>query len=290
MSTESLVMLHIIGTGCPDARAERYGSAFGLESDGKIVLIDCGPATTYKMALMGLNLLDVDHLFFTHHHFDHNADLACFALSRWDQSIAGEMLNVYGPYPTEEFVAALLGENGAFAIDWKSRLEHPASHVCHTMRGGKLPRPAPAVQARNLESGTVIENEHWSVKTVQVKHVEPTMISLAYRFDLPGSSIVFAGDCADCSELRQLAEGADTLVMACTHFSGKNTRREIADVITGTVETAAIACEAGVKKVVLTHMSPNFVKPGERERAVVEVARSFSGEIFCPDELSSIVL
>ncbi|MBI2440858.1 MAG: MBL fold metallo-hydrolase [Lentisphaerae bacterium] len=142
MKPKSTVRLHIIGSGCPDPKANRYGSAFLLELDGHGILIDCGPATTYKMARMGLDPRQVRHMFFTHHHFDHNADFPCFALTRWDQSRGHEgPLMVYGPPPTKAFTEELLGKRGAFAIDWQSRREHPASLACHMARGG-VPAPA----------------------------------------------------------------------------------------------------------------------------------------------------
>ncbi len=283
------MLLHIVGTGCPDARADRYGSSFILEIGGRGVMVDCGPATTCKMARMGIDPRSVDHLFFTHHHYDHNADFPCFVLTCWDQCRGGEApLEVYGPPPTEAFVEGLIGERGVFAIDWKSRIEHPASHFCHTQRGGSLPRPPPAVHAHDVAPGPVAKTGQWTALAARVKHVEPTMISLAYRFDTEEGSVVFAGDCADCEELRELARGAGTLVMACTYFANPPTDPALADVITGTPQAAAISREAGVKRVILTHMSPNFSSPGMKDRAVAEVARSFEGEILCPDELATV--
>jgi ribonuclease BN (tRNA processing enzyme) len=285
------MQLHVIGSGCPVACPERYGSAFVLDVAGGLTLVDCGPATTWKIARAGLRPTHVQHVFFTHHHYDHNADFPCFALTRWDESKGTEPpLEVFGPPPTEAFVEALLGERGAFAIDWKSRIEHPASHACHRQRGGVMPRPAPAMRVRDVGPGRVAETPSWPARAVRVHHVEPTMISLAYRFDTDEGSVVFAGDCGDCPELRELASGADTLVLACTHFGSLEMDRAITDVITGTREVASIAEQSGTRRVVLTHMSPGFERPGMRERAVAEVARSFGGEILCPDEHATVSL
>ena len=114
------------------------------------------------------------------------------------------------------------------------------------------------------------------------------MISMAYRFDTEHGSVVFAGDCADCEELREISNGADTLVVACTHFGSPPIHPALADVITGTPEVAEIAQEGGVGRVVLTHMSPNFERPGIRERAIAEVGRLYNGVIVCPDELTTV--
>lgn len=283
--------LHIIGSGCPTPTAKRYGSAFMLETDDRAVLIDCGPATTYKMACMGLDPRRVDTVFLTHHHFDHNADFACFALSRWDQSRGTEPpLAVIGPPPTQAFVKAQLGPQGAFAVDWNARIKHPASCYLHRQRGGVMPRPAPAVQAQDVGPGTIAANRGWTVTADRVDHVEPTMTSLAFRFETGQGSIVFAGDCADCPELRALARGANTLVIACAHFGPTEVDPALSDVITGTPETADIARETGVGRVVLTHMSPAFNTTAVKERAIADVGRTYQGLILAPDELTSLEL
>ena len=292
MSLSSSLKLHVLGSGCPSATADRYGSAFVLEMpEDDAVMVDCGPATAYKMARMGVPLVRVAHVFLTHLHYDHCADVPCFALSRWDQD-TGDLppLSVYGPAPTGRFVDRLFSEQGAFHDDWLSRVTHPASEACHRMRGGSLPRPAPVILGRDLASGDCVEGESWRCTAQWVHHVEPTLTSLAYRFETDVGTVVFAGDCGDCPELRELAHDADTLVVACTHFGAPATDPDLVDVITGTPEVAAIANEAGVRRVVLTHGSPNFIRPGEVERAVAEVARAYRGAIHYPDELTTIDL
>jgi len=282
--------LHILGSGCPAPTPEQYGSSFLLEAGHEFIMVDCGPGTTYKMARMGLPLKQVGHLFLTHHHFDHNVDFPCFALTRWDQCIGPEpVLEVYGPPPTEEFVERLLGERGAFFVDWHARIKHPASHECHTQRGGELPRPAPSVRAKDVQPGKIAETDRWVASAERVHHVEPWLESLAFRFDTDEGSILFASDCGDCRELRELAKGADTLVLACTYF-GSAISPPLADVITGTDQVVGIANEAGAKRVILTHVSPNFSRPGIKERAVATVARSYEGEIVFPAELTTVDL
>ena len=283
--------LHVLGSGCPQPTREAYGSAFILELGGDSLMVDCGPGTTYKMGLMGIKTTQVGTVFLTHHHFDHNGDFPCFALTRWDQCTGGEPpLRVFGPEPTRVFVDRLLGPEGAFFPDWHSRVEHPASHACHTQRGGSLPRPAPTVAASDVGPGMVAEGDGWAATAARVHHVEPGLESLAYRFECDEGSILFAGDCGDCRELRELALGADTLVLACTHFGRGRMAHAIADVITGTTEVAGIATGAGSGRVVLTHVSPNFSLPGVKEGAVADVARHYGGSIVFPAELSTVDL
>jgi len=259
-----------------------------LKVGADCVMIDCGPATTYKMVRMGIMPVKLGHLFLTHHHFDHNVDFPCFALTRWDLSKGTEPpLKVYGPSPTRTFVERLLGKDGAFFVDWNSRIQHPVSQAIHKRRGGVLPRPAPAIEARDVGPGTIAKSDSWVATAARVHHVEPWLESLAYRFDTDQGSIVFAGDCGDCPTLRQLAKGADTLVIACVYI-GRT--KAYADIITGTAEVAEIAQEAGVRRVVLSHAAPGLARPGRKERAIDDVARTYKGTVLFPEELTTVDL
>ena len=90
--------IHILGAGTPTPTPTRFGSAYVLDVDGEKVMFDCGPAATHKLVKAGLWPTEIDYLFFTHHHFDHDIDYPCFLLCRWDQSIGKEnKLRVFDP-------------------------------------------------------------------------------------------------------------------------------------------------------------------------------------------------
>ena len=93
--------LYLLGTGTPTPTKSRFGTSFVLQLDEDCIMFDCGPAATYKLVKAGLFPTQIDYLFFTHHHFDHNSDYPCFLLCRWDQSTGKEnRLQVLGPPPT----------------------------------------------------------------------------------------------------------------------------------------------------------------------------------------------
>jgi ribonuclease Z len=121
----------IIGCGTPTPLPDRFGSSYVVQVGDEKLLFDCGPATTWKLARAGINTTEIDDVFFTHHHFDHDADFPTFILTRWDQMIPRDKtLNVYGPKLTEEFTNGILDEDtGLFAHDWKARIHHPASQI-----------------------------------------------------------------------------------------------------------------------------------------------------------------
>ena len=279
--------LHIAGTGCPDPGPDRYGTCFVLEVGGQFLMFDCGPAATYKLARMGLRPTQIDRLFITHHHFDHNADLPCFLLTRWDQG-AGRcsVLHVYGPPPTEEIAERLIGENGAFIDDIKARIGHPASHACHVNRKGTLPRPGPNFEIADTQPGLVEQTDTWRVTAASVEHVKPWLQSLIYRVDSDEGSVVFTGDAGPCPAIAELSRGADTLVI-CAAFDGK-IAPAIAACVTSASDAARIGKECGVKTLILTHTTPGIARPGRREACIGRVAREYDGRVIFADELTSL--
>lgn len=284
----SVFRLHIVGAGVPPPSRTRHGSAFLLQVDREHLMIDCGPATTYKMARMGIGPKAVNHVFLTHHHFDHNADFPCFALARWDLCNGREPpLAIYGPPPTQSFVERLIGQDGVFYPDWHSRVQEPVSVKLFKKRGGVPPRPAPAFVAQDVNPGKIVQTDAWTVTAARVHHVEPTLISMAYRFETRRGSIVFAGDCGDCPELRRLAQDADTLVIACVCF-GKAEKYN--NIITGIEDVGAIAREAGVHRVVLTHIPPGMASESNKRRAIQEVKKLCKAEVLLPEEMTTIDL
>ncbi len=97
-----MTRLHVLGGGTPTPTPSRFGSAYVVEVAGEHLMFDCGPAATHKLVKAGLAPTQIDYVFFTHHHFDHDIDYPCFVLCRWDQSIGEENdLRVYGPTLTE---------------------------------------------------------------------------------------------------------------------------------------------------------------------------------------------
>ena len=109
--------LYMLGTGTPTPTPERFGTSFVLQIGEEFIMVDCGHATTYKLVRAGLKPTQIDHLFFTHHHSDHNADYPGFLMCRFDQSTGAEnILHVRGPEPTSIMTLRLYGPRGVFRI------------------------------------------------------------------------------------------------------------------------------------------------------------------------------
>lgn len=281
-----MTRVFVLGAGTPTPTPHRFGSAFAVEIGGEYAMFDCGPAATYKLVKAGIFPTQVNYLFFTHHHFDHDVDYPCFLLCRWDQSIGKEpTLQVYGPTLTETITERILGEQGAFVHDWKARVNHPLSQRVHVNRGGTLPRKPPSVQVKDVGPGLVHRGSDWQVSAAPAEHVQPWLDSLAYRLDTADGSIVFTGDTQPCRSVIELARGAAMLLCMCWDDQERMVAGGEALGQCGTTGAAEMAREAGVKKLVLVHIGPHLSSHGPMEKGIGDVRRVYDGEVIFADEL-----
>ncbi len=290
-----MTRIYVLGAGTPTPTPTRFGSSFVLRTGNDRIMVDCGPAATHKLVKAGLWPTEIDYLFFTHHHFDHDIDYPCFLLCRWDQSIGKEnRLRVYGPTLTEKITEGILGEDGVFAHDWKARVNHPLSQQIFVNRGGTLPRPAPDVLATDIGPGRVNVTSYtgadWQVTAAPAEHVQPYLDSLAYRFDTPDGSVVFTGDTQPCATVRDLARNAD--VMLCMCWDDQDVMDETGEAggQCGTRGAAQMAQDAGVKKLALVHIGPHLSAHGPMEKGIGDVREIYDGQVLFTDELMSMVV
>ena len=278
--------LYVLGAGTPTPY--RFGSSHVLRLGDDCIMFDCGPAATHKLVKAGLLPTQISHLFFTHHHFDHDVDYPCFLLTRWDQSIGNEKeLQVLGPTLTETLTHRLLDEKeGAFAHDWIARVNSPGSQRLNVRRGGTLPRKPPSVMAKDVGPGKIFSGGDWEVTAAVAEHVQPWLDSLAYRVDCPDGSIVFTGDTRPCESVTDLARNADVMLCCCWDDQDRMRERQESG-ICGTVDAAQLAQDAGVKKLVLVHIGHELARHPDMEKGIGDVRRVYDGEVVFAEELMS---
>lgn len=283
--------LYIVGSGGPVATPEAFGTSLVLQSGNDYLMFDCGPAATHKMVKLGLFPSNVNHLFFTHHHSDHDLDYPAFLLTRWFDD-AGHLseLQVFGPEPTELLTHKLIDlDEGAFAHDFKVRMNHPMSLLVYKIGGGTLPRKGPAVNAKDIGPGKVTEGDDWEILAAPAKHVEPWLDSLAYRFNGPKGSIVFTGDTAPCETVEALAEGVDVLVVNCVGLEDDIAAWGGNEYMIGAKATGKLASDVGAKKLILTH-NTYLMKHGPMEKGIGEITSEFTGEVINGEEMMEVKL
>jgi ribonuclease BN (tRNA processing enzyme) len=286
-----MAQVYIVASGTPTPTPSRFGSAYAVQVGGEYLMFDRGPAATHKLVKCGIFPTQVDNLFFTHHHFDHNVDYPCFLLVRWDQSIGQEnQLKVYGPTLTETITERIIGEAGAFVFDWKARVNHPLSQRVHVNRGGTLPRKPPSVLAKDVGPGVVARGRDWTVTAAPAEHVQPYLDSLAYRLDCTDGSIVFTGDTQPCRSVVDLARGADMLLCMCWDDQAIMEAAGEASGQCGTTGAAEMARQAGVKRLVLVHAGKHIATHGPMEKGIGDIRRIYDGEVIFSDELMTLTV
>ena len=282
--------MYILGAGTPTSDAERFGSSYVFQVGDDFIMFDCGPATTYKLVRAGLKPTQIDHLLFTHHHFDHDVDYPCFLLSRWNESVGEENeLQVIGPNLTERISHRLMDENeGAFAHDWIARINHPLSLNAHTSRGGRLPRPPLVVNARDVGPGKVHSGPTWEITAAPAEHVQPWLDSLAYRLETEEGSVVVTGDTRPCRSVQDLAADADLMVCLCSYVQEDIDGTPEAEYMCGSVSSAKMAQAAGAKSLALVHQSPSLDAVGMAARALADITAAYDGKVIWGRELMTI--
>ena len=158
----------------------------------------------------------------------------------------------------------------------------------HVHSGGKLPRRAPKINARDIKPGIVATGKSWEITAAPAEHVQPYLDSLAYRIDSDEGSIVFSGDTRPCQSLTDLAKGADLLVMECIklHDDWKGTAS--ADSETDTWGAGQTAQDAGVKRVLLNHQNLTLEDLIKKTQAIHEVKQFYGGPVLWADELMEV--
>lgn len=246
--------LILLGTGGgPRPRVASSASSQVIVSGNVAYVIDCGDGVARQVAFAGVPLTTVRHIFLTHHHSDHNADLGNLILLAWTTGLSTRV-DAWGPPPLEQHIRAFFQMQ---ATDINTRIRNE----------GRVPL-APLVQAHELRQGGAVAAEgNIKVTAARVDH-EPGLPSFAYRFDALDRSIVISGDTARSDALVSLARGADVLVhsafldrtavdrLVARVPNAARLRTSILSYQTSAVDAGRVAQAAGVRTLVLSHLIP----------------------------------
>jgi ribonuclease BN (tRNA processing enzyme) len=273
--------LWLLGTGTPTPSLRRMCSGYLVEAAGDLIVFDHGFGAHHRLLELGVAATQVSHAFFSHHHYDHIGDYPRLLLTRWDQG-AGNVseLEVYGPPGLRTITERLIADDGAFGLDLISRTQNRASLDVYHARGGKGERARPQPAIHELRDGDTVRREKWTVQVAEVHHFAPHLTSLGFRLDADGHSFVYSGDTGPCRALAALAADCDVLVHMCHYMTGTAFSKTFAAFTMGHMELAELAQSARVRNLVLSHVTPQFDRPGMRERVLREICAVFQGNVF----------
>jgi ribonuclease Z len=204
--------MHLVITGSGSALPDplRGGASCAVVVDGVVLQFDCGRRVLENLMLVGINPMAIDHLFFTHLHFDHISDYDYFAITNW---IAGrqEPVNVYGPAGTQSMSTGAVRRMNEMNYEFvKVILDNWPPHMA------SRPAPEPPLAVRDIDAGTVLEKNRFKVTSMQTKHLpDPSVKSLGYKVESDYGSVAISGDTAISNGMRTLARDVDILVHEC---------------------------------------------------------------------------
>jgi ribonuclease Z len=262
------MQLIITGSGSALPDPLRGGASCAVVVDGVVLQFDCGRRVLENLMLVGINPMKIDHLFFTHLHFDHIADYDYFVISNW---IAGrqEPVYVYGPKRTEAMSEGAIKHMHAMDYEFVHEiLTYWPPHM------KKRPTQEPPFKVKDVSPGVVIETDSFKVTCLETDHLPfPNMYTLGYRVDSDYGSVAISGDTGVSDGMLKLAKDVDILVHECvkpdlgmTPGGGKFSSKDFhSDKLmkkrpqtghTSPSQLGQLAADAGVKKLIAYHLAP----------------------------------
>jgi ribonuclease Z len=279
-----MIRVTFLGTAASRPTVGRNVSAVMMQREGDAFLFDCGEGTQRQMMRYGTGFA-VHDIFFTHLHADHflgvTGLLRTLGLQGHEATVrlwapeggAGILRDAVNlgmerlPFPvdiTELKPGDTVPGDGFEIVAWRSQhgrslgyalVEQPRLGRFNPERAREAGVPEGPLFGR-LHKGEDVEVDGRVVKAADL--VGPPR---------PGRRVVYTGDTRPCRDTLQAAERADLLIHEAT-FAHEEVARARETNHSTAREAADIARRAGVRKLVLTHLSARYsedTRPLERE-------------------------
>jgi ribonuclease BN (tRNA processing enzyme) len=254
----------------------RSSSGLIVQADGRMVMLDCGPGSVQGAMRAGIALPDLGAIILSHLHSDHVLDLAAFPFL--DSFGVAPVPPVYGPPGTAALIAAVSGYHAAIVAAGASPLPDPPPA-----------RPLAAADATEIAGSDERAIAGFTVRSAETPHA-PNVVAAVRRLTADGTTVVYTGDTQpNPATIVPLATGADLLVHEAYNEawlqravaampSGRGERIYAAMTASHTEvrQAAAIARDAGVRRLVLTHLIMGRDDADALARGAAEI---FDGEV-----------
>lgn len=284
---DSRIEVVLLGTGAPLPNPDRCGAGNVIMAGATRILVDCGWGSARRLFAGGILPSTIDTACFTHMHSDHITDMADFIIMRWTGG-ATRPLTVYGPEGTRDTMAGFMA---ALARDIGYRKAHHGALLSDDgirMAVHEVPATADATPVATASD--------IAIEAFEVDHF-PVVPALGFRFRRGATSVVISGDTKRTDNLVRAAAGADLLVCEAMNLGmmrgaadrveslGNATTagllRDATEYHSPTEDVAAMARDAGVKRLVLSHLIPAVPPSADDAKAAFMAGMSaiYSGPI-----------
>ncbi|HIP62903.1 MAG TPA: ribonuclease Z [Archaeoglobus profundus] len=298
-----LLKITFLGTSGSVPCVNRNPSAILIQYGGDRILFDCGEGTQRQMmiARTGFNLKGI---FITHLHTDHFIGLFGL-LETLALNERKEKLPIYVPSPNVKFLDTLFKLFGYYNLSFPVEIvgledgneinfgnykivafktEHDVPSLGYALiekdRPGKFNRAKaeelgipPGPLYAKLVRGESIE--------INGRIITPDMVVGPPR---PGRKIVYTGDTRPCDKIVEIAKDADVLIHDASFTSDLQEWAEKTKHSTAK-EAAEIAKKAGVRQLILTHISARYSKD---VTPLLEEAKQIFDNVVIAEDLMSI--
>ena len=283
MSKNKVVLLGTKG-GPRMEKGLSWSTCSVIEVDGHPYIIDCGLGVTRQFVEAGYSLSQVDNIFITHHHSDHNLEFGPLVHTLWTSGTSYHV-NVYGPKGTQNLLDGFLK---SLEIDINVRIEDEKQRDL-----------ASIIKVSEISEGLVMEDERVKVTALKVVHglLENCF---AFKFETKDKKVVFSGDTIYFPPLIEFSKDADLLVHEVMLERGINVLAERLKKVkpnlidhlmishTTAEDAAKLAKEANVKHMVFNHYVPHIPKEFPNSEFVDAAKRVWDGKITAGYDLCEI--
>ena len=270
------VRVTFLGTGASIPTIDRNVAGLAVQREGETILFDCGEGSQRQMMRYGVGF-SFREIFFTHYHADHLLGVTGLLRTMGLQDRTAPVV-LYGPKGAQRILgtAITLGvERNKFPVEILEikpgdRLardeydivvfatEHRADTVGFALvEHSRLGRFNPE-RARELG---IPEGPLWGQlhrgKTVTLPDGRTVGPGDLVGNPRPGRSLVYTGDTRPHLSVIEASRNADLLVHEAT-FGGDELERARETGHSTAAEAARVALEAGVRRLVLTHISSRY--------------------------------
>lgn len=283
MSKNKVVLLGTKG-GPRMEKGLSWSTCSVIEVDGHPYIVDCGLGVTRQFVEAGYSLSQVDNIFITHHHSDHNLEFGPLIHTLWTSGTSDDVA-VYGPEGTKNLMDGFLDSQ---KIDIETRVEDEKQRDLEKI-----------ININEISEGFVMEDERVKVSALKVVHglLENCF---AFKFETKDKKVVFSGDTIYSPLLADFSKDADVLVHEvmlekgideiCKRLSKvkPNLKEHLITSHTFAEDVGKIAKKANVKHLVLNHYVPHGIKSFSRSDFVEAAQTTWDGKITAGYDLCEI--